>query len=249
MGIDRAADTDNIERKKKQMKRFMVVAGIILTSCGVAEEEFETVVAQLSRNLSGRVLTPDGNDVYTIEKFEKIINMSAPVTNTNTNLREIFWPIDESYNAQVCATWDNQSADTVQQGVALQIVDSPKRTRAITVTKNIWAHYFLVFNVHMWDTDWAQPFVGIGQYNMSAVLDSPTGIKPLPWRICARMDGTILMFKVWLPGTEREPSWTDAIHTNSMLIPKDFAVPGRVGWYVGHIPPGGSARYSDLVIR
>jgi hypothetical protein len=55
-----------------------------------------------------------------------------------------------------------------------------------------------------------------------------------------------LTFKVWLPDREAEPSWSDPVHVATTTVPSDFSAAGTAGWYVGHIPAGGSAHYKDL---
>ena len=157
--------------------------------------------------LSSRVLTPDGSDRYGIGLSGGVIRVSAPTTNSGSNLRQVFWPTGESpsSDAQVCATWLDQDGQYVQQGVALRIVDGPSGTRALTVTMNIWAGNYWVFNVHTWDTSQTQPFTQIGQYDLAAVLRAATGAEPLPWRICAKVVDSALTFKVWLPDREAEP--------------------------------------------
>lgn len=198
--------------------------------------------------LSSRVLTPDGSDRYGIGLSGGVIRVSAPATNSGSNLRQVFWPTGESpsSDAQVCATWLDQDGQYVQQGVALRIVDGPSGTRALTVTKNIWAGNYWVFNVHTWDTSQTQPFTQIGQYDLAAVLRAATGAEPFPWRICAKVVDSALTFKVWLPDREAEPAWTDPVHAATTLVPPGFLAAGRAGWYAAHVPPGGGTHYGSL---
>ena len=81
---------------------------------------------------------------------------------------------------------------------------------------------------------------------MSQVVTADNQYLPFPWRICARASGAVLTFKVWLPLLEAEPSWSDPIHARETTVPSDYLAPGTAGWYIGHIPAGGSAYYGDL---
>jgi len=74
------------------------------------------------------------------------------------------------------------------------------------------------------------------------------GYRPLPWRVCTRMIGTTLGFKIWFPAVMSEPAWNDPAYTRTATVPAAWIVPGKAGWYAGHLPPGGRARYTGLSV-
>ncbi|HUS26273.1 MAG TPA: hypothetical protein VMY99_02920 [Nevskiaceae bacterium] len=203
-----------------------------------------------TNTLLSRVLTPDQGDYYTLAKSKGVATMQAPATNVGGNYREVFWPANTPRvaNSQVCATWTSESASSIQEGLAVRIVDGPTSTRAITVTKNVIYGIYWVFNVHTWDSSLAQPFTQVAQFDMANVVIKNGAFAPFPWRACAQITGQTLQFKIWLPNQEAEPAWNDAVHTGTATIPADYSAAGRTGWYVGHIPPGGKATYNNLGI-
>lgn len=202
-----------------------------------------------TNQLVRRVLTQDGADQYSVVKTGGTVTAAAAASNLGSNQRELFWPagLTERLNGQVCATWASESSSGVQQGVALRIVAGTSATRAVTVTKNVWAGVNWVFNVHVWDSSLAEPFIDIGQFDLGAVLsNSQGGLYPLPWRLCVRVDGDRLTFKLWVPAVHAEPGWADPVHSRSTSVPAAWNVPGQLGWYVGHLPPAGSATFNGL---
>ncbi len=201
--------------------------------------------------LSVRTLTPDGADTSSITLTGGVVAMSAPDTNNAlSNLRSVFWRTGESRPTDqgACATWQDASSGLVQEGLALRVRDTPGgATRALTVTKNTIYGVQWVFNVHTWDSSAADPFTALGQFDLSDVVTTPDGYEPLPWRVCARAVGDRFTVKVWLPDREAEPAWDDPVHTRTTTVPAEDVVAGAAGWYVGHLPAGGSAHYTDLL--
>ena len=100
--------------------------------------------------------------------------------------------------------------------------------------------------MHTWDTDLSAAFTAIGQYDLGQVVTAGGQYLAFPWRICARALGDQLTFKVWVPNRELEPEWNDAVHARTTTLPTGYLAPGNTGWYIGHIPAGGSAHYGDL---
>ncbi|HSX08881.1 MAG TPA: hypothetical protein VLF93_01900 [Candidatus Saccharimonadales bacterium] len=212
---------------------------------------------------STAVLTPDGTDhfnspAYTSSNGTGLVTISAPSSNTSNNYREVFWPTGapDMSDSEVCATWNSQSIPMLynyeQEGLALHITQgiSPltgqQATRTITVTKNVIYSINWVFNVHTWDSSTNPQQTQIGQFDMTNVVTKNGTIVQLPWRICAQTVGTNFQFKVWLPNSEPEPSWTDTTHSATIAIPAAYQNPGKTGWYVGHIPPGGNMTYNHM---
>jgi hypothetical protein len=153
-----------------------------------------------------------------------------------------------SRDQSVCATWTDQSRHLDQEGLAVRFRAGPgDRRRAVTLTKNTYANYVWVFNLLTWDTRrTGEPWRTLAQFDMSAVVSSHLKLLPFPWRVCLRAEGRRVDFKVWLPGREREPSWTDPVHTRSTTVPHRFERPGVPGWYVGHLEPGDHVTYADV---
>jgi hypothetical protein len=203
-----------------------------------------------SAALTSRVLTPDGADTSVIAKAGGTVTMTAPVTNNAaSNLRKVFWPAGLAARAgeESCATWSAQSDDREQEGIALRITSANGDVRALTVTKNVIYGVWWDANVHTWDSQAAQPFTQIAQFDTSALTISAGGTEtPFPWDACARVQGATLTFKLWIPAQGPEPSWTDPSHTWSTTIPAGYLNAGQAGWYVGHIPAGGVLTYTHL---
>jgi hypothetical protein len=192
------------------------------------------------------VLTPEEADAYAFESSDTELRAVALPTNTGGNYRSAFWPAaaPSVVDSQSCATWlDPTLPGNTQQGAALRVsTDAAGATRAITVTKNIFYGATWIFNFHVWDTsNAASPYTQIGGADMWAVV----GGKPYPWHFCARTAGTSLEMKVWT-GDEPEPTWDDTLHGAAVTLAPEWVYPGFAGWYIGHLPSGGSADFTDL---
>ena len=206
-----------------------------------------------------QVLTAEGNDSFTYESTnDNGVYMTAPTTNSGINLRQVMWKNTKNgnqsvLNSQTCATWVSESTDMLQEGLALRVFHNDKtgRTKALTLTKNTIFGIHWEFNVLSWDTNRkGDPWVGIKQFNMADIMLNSNGqMKPMPWRVCARADDNKFSFKIWFPDTMNEPSWHNKTYTRSVTIPRQFMIPGKTGWYIGHIPAGGNATYSDLTTK
>jgi hypothetical protein len=202
--------------------------------------------------MNSLVLTPDGNDVSSVTKAGGTVTMTAPTSNNAlSNLRKVFYPsgLADRADEEVCATWDSQSDDKIQEGIAFRITDSNGDVRAVTVTKNVIYGVWWDANVHTWDSASSQPFTQIAQFDTSKVTVVGNGQEaPFPWRVCGKVIGATLYFKLWTPDTMTEPSWTDTNYTFTTTIPDGYLNAGQAGFYVGHIPAGGVAAYSSLGI-
>jgi len=193
---------------------------------------------------SSRTLTADGTDTYVATQPTRTsITVSAPATNAGGNLRRVYWPAGQTphTDGRVCATIATRSVDSVQEGTAHNLTG----TRAVTVTKNVWASAFWVWNAHYWD---GPTFVQFAQFDMVSVMFAPDGAyRPLTWRICTRTVGSMLTFKIWFP-PEPEPAWTDPARARSATVPAGWTVRGQVGLYVGHLLPGQSLTYTGVTV-
>lgn len=224
----------------------LATAALAVGAAGPAEAHTSLVPRD---HLAKRVLTQDGADTYAITKVGSRARATAPPTNHGINQREVFWTpgLPDQLGGTVCASWDTETSPGIQQGLALAIVAADGHTRAVTVTKNVVFGITWVFNLHVWDTRAEPAFTGFGQHDMGHVVsDYQGGLLPLPWRLCARLADGQLTFKLWVPRSHTEPGWDDPWHTRSAPVPADWNVPGQLGWYVGHIPPGGNTTYTDL---
>lgn len=203
-----------------------------------------------SHAFSFRYLSRDGSDGFASLATPGSIRISAPASNVGTNTRTLVYPGNQPVTTdhQACATWRSQDGINTQQGLALRVRhDTPEgRWRSITVTKNVVWGANWQFNVLTWDTrqiGWQMH----GSVNLAPVFWPNQQLAPLPWRICARVEGDIVKVKGWIAG-QAEPAWNDPVHTGSVRIPIEWVYPGKAGWYVGHLAPGHSTTMTDLVL-
>lgn len=229
---------------RRKSAALLVLSAMLLAACARTwTATFDGNGRGANRSMVQTMLTPDGGDRYVIERRGAEVHAAAP--NTRGNYRTAFWPEGSPSvtDGQSCATWVAQSeTGHVQQGAALRIsTDAAGVTRAITVTKNVMYGATWTFNVHVWDTSRERPGTQVGAVDMGAVV----GGRPLPWHLCARTTGATLEMKVWT-GTDPEPRWGDGSHGAVVTLPEGWVYPGRAGWYVGHLPPGGFADFSNL---
>lgn len=218
----------------KRIALISALIGSVLATAGPASAS--------SNSFNSSVLTPYAHDVTTISRAPTgVITIAAPSTNSATsNLRSIFWRSNapDVTNGTACATWLYQSSGAAQEGVALRITP----TTAITVTKNVIYGLQWVINVHVWT---GGVFTELAGYDMGAVLLAGAHTAPMPWRVCARVIGNQLTFKVWLPETQDESTWTDPVHARTTTVPDGWLAPGKLGYFTGHVPAGGSLQYSE----
>lgn len=149
-----------------------------------------------------------------------------------------------------CATWTRQSGWRTQPGLAVRVVDAGGRVRAVTLTKNIAFGVQTVMNVLTWDTARrGDPWRVVRQYDVARVVVRDGRLLPLPWRVCLRVADRRVSLKIWPHGRVDRPAWGDRRYTRHARLPRSFDIAGRPGWYVGHVPGGGSAVYRDLRTR
>jgi hypothetical protein len=186
---------------------------------------------------------------------------SSAASNTFGNTREFFWKEDRAFLAdqQSCNTWETPAGTPggagIQPGVAMRIAPSgPDQTgvKGITVNENVWAGALWIFWVDVWDSsNTSAPIKGVQSFDLSSVVgkfwvdDSGfhSTMKPGPWHVCARTQGSQLSFKVWT-GDDPEPAWDDPGQVHSTTLPDGWDYPGYSGGYVGHIGAGQTAVFS-----
>lgn len=149
-----------------------------------------------------------------------------------------------TYDQGECVTFTSQTEDTfTQQGVMLRWDGQ----EGIGFTKNIYGGAHHVINVHIWNTN--KPVDGptgnkrfdqIAQFTMSGLVGTN-----LPWRMCARITGTVAEVHVW-PLSIAEPDWNDSAYNGSVVTTLDH--PGIQATYIGHLQPGQSAVFDDTLL-
>ena len=223
---------------------------VVATLAGLSRNAGDSVDAatpQTRRSLVTSVITPVGRDRFSVVPIGAAdATITAPMTNVDSNLREVFWDqtAPDVADGGACATWQSASTALLQQGIALRASSSATGTRAILVTKNVFLGAPWVFNINVWDTGTSGLAV-LENVDLHTVF-SPVGqLEPLPWRMCARVRGDTVDFKVW-PVSQPEPAWGDPHFGGSGRLPPGWLLPGKSGWYIGHLPAGAFATYRDM---
>lgn len=188
-------------------------------------------------------LTPDGTAYTYDDSTPGTVVVSASAT-TGSNERELFFSPASPWEADstVCATFANGGWPD-QQGIALRINENGGQTTGITVTRNIAFGNAADFNFHTWDTK-ANPTYS--QFGSTEVPTLPF-VPVYPLNMCARTQGELAQFVVWLPGTT-EPAWGDPTWGGQATIPASAPDEGRGGFFAGHLVPGTSMEYDNLTV-
>lgn len=249
-----------------------LVAGALLAvlalpspTAGGAEPASTAPVAAVPEQVRSAALTSDGTDRYDYRHVPGpapadlvapdasrdllgTVAVAAPPGNRGVNLRAVWWfdGADASVDGVSCVTWAEYSGPIVQAGVALRVREVSGRTQAVTVTNNIMWGARNSWNVHLWNGGPTGELIG------QSVLRRPFGESlvdqpPLPWRLCARVVGSVLQFKAWSLATQpTEPDWTDPGFGTSFTLPRGWVYPGRSGWYAGHLRGGDATSFRAL---
>jgi len=243
--------TTTAEHGMRRRSRGLMVLAIaavaaLLTGCEVWDPMHDGNVPGENESLILRTLTPDLTpDDYVLNDHGALVVVDAPASNQRRSLRTLFWPDDTPAvrDAESCATWLEQTDDDVQQGAALRIETdaSGNVIRALTVTKNVFGSSN-AFNLHNWDTRRSPAGVNMLQVDMAHIV----GGQPFPWFLCARVVGASLQMKVWVGSLRDKPAWNDPDHVRDVALDPEWVYEGKAGWYAGHLPPGGSASFTDL---
>ncbi|GAB2859025.1 hypothetical protein GCM10027026_06020 [Myroides odoratimimus subsp. xuanwuensis] len=224
----------------------------LLGGCLSVPSAFSAPAGESQRpSFSRAVLTADHTTLRVRGDRRRLV-VRATGTGEFWNRRELIslTGASTSRNQTSCATWARSSDPMAQEGVAVRIQSRPRRVRAVTVTKNTIHGMHGVFNVMTWDTARSgEPWRSVAQFDLSAVVAADGHVLPLPWRVCVRVVGRSLSFKVWLPAETSEPSWRNRTHVRQVRLPRGYVAAGKAGWYVGHVPGGGSVVYRGLVTR
>lgn len=204
------------------------------------------------------VLTSATGQHFTYSDRPDVVEVRAPDSTTDGNIREVFWRADQEPHAdeEVCTVWDDTAnspgspGGNRQMGLALRIAPATadgRGIRAITLTQNVIAGATWVFWVDVWSvTDPARPdFLGVRQFDLMPVVGFGTTAVPPPWHVCARVQGLTFRFKVWT-GSDSEPTWRDPARVFTTRLPSGWDYPGHAGGYVGHLRAAQTARFSGV---
>ncbi len=197
------------------------------------------------------LLTGEGFDHYLLKTDGTASEVEAADSNRGGNTRLVWANLDDpvANDLRVCATWERFTG-LAQPGLALRVRRDGNRTRAITVTDNIFWGARFGFNVHVWDTGsglrlpGVLPVTAVGGADLSATFGQAGSLIDLPWRVCARVKGRTLDIKVW-PLSGPEPEWGDVRYGRRFRLSMAAVYPGRAGFYAGHLRPGDEVVLSD----
>lgn len=241
-------------RKSRALTALTAALAVLLAACN---PQFGTT----SGPAQHASLTTAVGEVFAYSGDGGTVAVSGPATNTDPEIRELFWNEDGPYLAdqQACHTWHNPTGslggDTVQPGLAMRIAPSGPDgdgVKGITVNENIWAAAIWVFWVNVWDSSTpGRPFQGVQSFDLSPVVgkfwvadgEFHSNLVPGPWHVCARTQALDLTFKVWT-GDNPEPAWDDPVHVRTTTLPEGWDHAGYSGGYVGHVNAGETAVFS-----
>jgi hypothetical protein len=239
--------------RRPVVRIFFICAVVLIALIGLTPRdnvgnEVDAATPRTRRSLVTSVITPVGRDRFSVVPLGVAdATITAPMTNLDSNLREVFWndTAPDVIDGGACATWQSASTASLQQGIALRASSSPSGTRSILVTKNVFLGGTWVFNVDVWDTG-ASGLTVLKNVDLQDVFNPGGRLEPLPWRMCARARGDDVDFKVW-PADRPEPLWGDARFGGSTRLPPGWQARGKTGWYIGHLPAGAYATFRDMM--
>lgn len=227
----------------------VVLLALVATAC----QRVEATLYDASHRpeVALRYVTRDGSDRYVATAGPGTLKVSAPSSNQATPngsaTRAVIWPPSTKavQDQQSCATWTSTSGSWVQQGLALRVRIDGSRFRTIVVAKNTYYGAEWQMNVYTWDTARSPYFVVHGAVDLRAPFELGDVPRPLPWKVCAKVEGRVVRIKGWR-ADESEPGWTNPSHTGAVTLPSSWVFSGKAGWYAGHIMPGGQLSMADL---
>lgn len=221
----------------------VIAVALVATAC----RQVEVVLYDRTHkpDLAQHYVSRDGADRYTLKLGPGAVRISAPSTNTSTpqgsTTRTVIWPPSTTAvtDQQSCASWTDSRGASTQQGIALRVRIDGNRFRSIVVAKNIVYGANWQLNVYTWDSGRNPYFQTHGAVSLRTPFASGNTPRALPWKVCARVEGTVVRVKGWR-SDESEPGWTNPSHTGSVTLPQSWVYAGKAGWYAGHIQPGGT---------
>ena len=223
----------------------ILLSAVALVATACQRTEVVLYDASKTPNLAFHYISRDGSDTYSLKLGPGAVRTSAPSTNKATpegsDTRIAIWPPSTKAvtDQQSCASWTDTRGKWAQQGIALRIRIDGSRFRAIVVGKNIVYGASWQLNVYTWDTARSPYFRTHGAVSLPTPFANGSAPRPLPWKVCARVEGRILTIKGWR-SDEAEPGWSNPQHTGTVTLPSEWVFAGKAGWYAGHIQPGGT---------
>jgi hypothetical protein len=223
----------------------IVVAAVALVATACQRTEVVLYDRTKAPNLAQHYVSRDGSDVYALKTGPGAVRIDAPRSNHGTpqgsDTRTVIWPPGTKAvtDQQSCASWTDSRGGWVQQGIALRVRIDGNRFRTIVVAKNTVYGASWQLNVYTWDSARTPYFQTHGAVALRAPFAQGDVPRPLPWKVCARVEGRIVTVKGWR-SDEPEPGWSNPTHTGHVTLPATWVYAGKAGWYAGHIPPGGT---------
>ncbi len=223
-----------------------VVAVLILVTATACQAPLQQRQAGV---FTAGVITPQGMDRYELSASGGRMVIRTASGNTGGNLRTVFVHDDAPVvvDQQACVTWTGkETKNLIQPGIALRVRSTTKRTQAVTITNNILWGQRGAFNVHIADSD-ARTADADRRMRLVGQVPAPWAQQALPWRICARAQGTTLQIKTWSLATNpSEPTWSDPVHAHVVRLPPEAVYSGRPGFYIAHLRPGEQTGFENL---
>jgi len=222
-----------------------LVAATALVATACQRTEVVLYDATKKPNLVLHYITRDGSDRYTLKLGPGAVRIDAPATNKATpqgsTTRIAIWPPSTKMvtDQQSCASWTDSRGAWAQQGIALRVRIDGSRFRSIVVAKNIVYGANWQLNVYTWDSARSPYFTTHGAVSLRTPFASGNTPRPLPWKVCAKVEGRVVTVKGWR-SDESEPGWNNPQHTGSVTLPSEWVFAGKAGWYAGHVQPGGT---------
>jgi hypothetical protein len=229
----------------------LLVSAVVLTlsGCGLEANPGGARSTQTGSLACTSRVTPDCSGYLYANPRPGTVVVTAPKSSAINN-REFFWSPSSPIGTDltVCATFvSGQGLD--QQGVVLRLHGLTNgRVSGITVTRNVWAWAFDVFNYHVWNTE-SDPSSPFTQFGSTIVSFLPVRPATYPLNLCARTVTSTnqVQFVVWTKG-QAMPTWGSALQGGEAVIPAGAPSSGRGGWFAGHLRPGTSMRYDNLSV-
>ena len=220
---------------------------LVLAGCGTGPSTGGTASVQSASPTCVSRVTADCSAYTYSSPGRGTVVVTAP-KSTGGNNREFFWAPGgpSGPDLTVCARFEDGSGSD-QQGVVLRLEHfAGGRVAAVTVTRNVWAGAFDVFNYHVWNTraDPGKPFI---QFGSTVIPVLPVAPAVYPLHLCARTLSDRVEFVVWTDGQAR-PAWGSTTQGGAATIPAAAPSNGQGGWFAGHLRPGTSMTYDDLSV-
>jgi hypothetical protein len=236
----------------RRWSRRVALAVIVTVGVTIASTPPAAAAEDPVDRLATAVVTPDGEDRYQLRSNGSTLTVAAPGTNRDSNLRVVGGARNAAFavDQRSCLTWEGPPNGTTQPGLALRIRNRSGGTQAITVSNNIWLASRNTMNVHLVDSGKppGEELTIAGSVVLPLALGpEPAWGAPLPWRLCARVEGRTVEVAAWPLSTPKAGTpWGDATYSGTVEVPEEWVYAGQAGWYAGHLAPGEETRYRDL---